>query len=494
MLKNIRRVLALLSFVAITALLLDISGALHLWLGWLAKAQFLPAVLALNFVAIAVLLLVTFVFGRIYCSVICPLGIMQDGFGRIGAWFRGKKPYRAKKEHKYVRYGVWALFVLSIIVGFHALVAILAPYGAYGRICQSIFQPVVVWINNMLADASAKAGDYDYYTRELWIRSIPTLVVAGVSLLIVAIIAIRGGRDYCNTICPVGTTLSFVSRFSLFRPVIDKSKCHGCRKCETHCKASCIDINTKTIDHSRCVDCFNCIDQCKLGALKYKFAYGRKKESAAAAAPSQTPDAGRRAFMSGAAFLVGAGAAKAAHGGLTPLDDKTAPVRKTPVTPAGSKSLKNMYDKCVACQLCIAGCPNNVLRPSSSFDHFMQPEMSFERGHCRPECTHCSEVCPAGAIEKISVAEKSSIQVGHAVWNKDLCIRVTKGVECKGCANHCPVGAISYVPLDPDDPDSIMIPAVNEERCIGCGACENLCPVRPESAIHVEGHEIHKTV
>jgi formate hydrogenlyase subunit 6/NADH:ubiquinone oxidoreductase subunit I len=118
--------------------------------------------------------------------------------------------------------------------------------------------------------------------------------------------------------------------------------------------------------------------------------------------------------------------------------------------------------------------------------------MSYERGYCRPECNKCSQVCPAGAIKPITVEEKSSIQIGHAVVNLDICVVNTDDVKCGNCASHCPVGAIKMVRKDPENNDSLMIPTVNEERCIGCGACENLCPARPLAAIHIEGHEVHR--
>lgn len=124
----------------------------------------------------------------------------------------------------------------------------------------------------------------------------------------------------------------------------------------------------------------------------------------------------------------------------------------------------------------------------------MQPEMSYERGYCRPECTKCSEVCPAGAIRPITVADKSSTQIGHAVYVYENCVINTDGVECGNCARHCPTGAIQMLPSIADDPNSPKLPVVNTERCIGCGACENLCPARPFSAIYVEGHENHRTV
>lgn len=121
----------------------------------------------------------------------------------------------------------------------------------------------------------------------------------------------------------------------------------------------------------------------------------------------------------------------------------------------------------------------------------MQPVMSYERGWCRPECTRCSEVCPTGAIKLIKREDKSSIHVGHAVWIKKNCVVLRDGVECGNCSRHCPNGAIDMVPYQTPDGE-VKVPAVDPERCIGCGACENLCPARPFSAIYVEGHEVHK--
>ncbi len=178
---------------------------------------------------------------------------------------------------------------------------------------------------------------------------------------------------------------------------------------------------------------------------------------------------------------------------LPPLDKKI-PERSTPLTPPGSLSACNMAQHCTACQLCVSACPNQVLRPSADLRKLMQPEMSYERGYCRPECTKCSEVCPAGAIRPITKADKSSVQIGHAVWVKKNCIPLTDGVQCGNCARHCPTGAIQMVPSIPEDKDSPKIPVINVERCIGCGACENLCPARPFSAIYVEGHERHRII
>lgn len=572
MLRKIRITLAAICFVAVTLLFLDFTGTLHLWFGWLAKIQFLPAVLALNFVVIAILLVLTLLFGRIYCSVICPLGIFQDCVSNLSSRRKGKKArFSYSKEIKWLRYGVLVLFVIALVAGLNALVALLAPYSAYGRMVQSLLAPVWQWGNNLLAWIAERQDSYALVTKDVWLKSLPTLIVAAVTFVVVVALAWRNGRTYCNTICPVGTTLSFFSRFAMFRPVIDKSKCKSCHACERKCKAACIDVDNHKIDYSRCVDCFDCIDSCRLGALKYRFAWGRgvgsgstgaktpqnapvgskmtsdeskngQNRSSAAPTPVAEPvvrqgsptaevtdngkgvstidatspvaepveatDKARRAFLVGGAAVIGGSLLssipmraeeeeikdKKRDGGFAEVLPKKAPNRKTPITPFGSESVEKFYKHCTACQLCVTVCPNNVLRPSSRLEHLMQPEMSFEKGYCRPECVKCSEVCPAGAILKITPEEKTEWKVGTAGVDYDLCVVNRDGVSCGNCAHHCPVGAIRMVRKNPNDEKSPRIPSVNEEKCIGCGACENLCPSRPISAITVNGYSVHHNV
>ena len=195
-------------------------------------------------------------------------------------------------------------------------------------------------------------------------------------------------------------------------------------------------------------------------------------------------------LVAGAATLKAA--AKTVDGGLAAIEDKQVPNRQTRLTPPGSLSIRQFAQHCTACQLCIAECPNQVLRPSDDLEFLMQPTMQYDRGYCRPECTRCSQVCPTGAIHPITREEKTSHQIGHAVWVKDNCLPVADGVRCGNCARHCPVGAIEMVPYEGDE--ETKIPVVNESICIGCGACENLCSARPFSAIYVEGYETHREI
>lgn len=499
MLRTIRLISALVFFVLITLLFLDFTGTLHAWFGWMAKIQFLPAILGLHIGIILLLVALTLVCGRVYCSVICPLGVFQD----IVSWLSGKRKknrFRYSPALTWLRYGVLGVFVLALIGGLSSFAALLAPYSAYGRIASGFFAPVYQWANNGLAYLAERAGSYAFYETEIWIKSLPTLVIAGVTAIILTILAARGGRTYCNTICPVGTVLGFLSKYSLFKPVIDTAKCNGCGLCARNCKASCINSKVHEIDYSRCVSCMDCINKCRQGAITYT----RRKPH-----PDSTPAKGtsataeqvndtRRAFLSTTALLAATAAVKAQEkkvdGGLAAIEEKKIPERAVQITPPGSLSARNFAQHCTACQLCVSVCPNQVLRPSGDLMKLMQPEMSYERGYCRPECTKCSEVCPAGAIHPITKADKSAIQIGHAVWIKENCICVTDQVDCGNCARHCPVGAIQMVPSDPENEQSIKIPVVNTERCIGCGACENLCPSRPFSAIYVEGHKMHRTV
>ena len=202
-------------------------------------------------------------------------------------------------------------------------------------------------------------------------------------------------------------------------------------------------------------------------------------------------DKGRRQFIATGALLVGTGLAASAQnmkldGGLAPVEPKQSISREPRLVPPGAGSVDSFYDKCTACQLCIQHCPNGVLRPSTDLDHFLQPQMGYEKGFCRPECTACSEVCPSGAIVKVNRDAKTLIRIGTAVVNPFICLAASGEEHCGNCARHCPTGAITMTQVG-----DTRRPVVAEEQCIGCGHCEYLCPVRPISAITVKGLQTH---
>lgn len=488
MLRKIRIIAATLCFALITLLFLDFTGTIHAWFGWLAKIQFLPAVLALNVGVVVLLIVLTLLFGRVYCSVICPLGVMQD----IISWFasrRKKNRFSYSPAKSWLRYAVLVIFIATLVAGFGAIALLVAPYSAFGRIAQNLFAPLWKWGNNLFAYIAERLDSYAFYSTEVTVGSWTTFAVAAATLIIVGILAWRNGRTYCNTICPIGTVLGLLSRFSLLKPIIDTEKCINCKLCARKCKAACIDIDNHTIDYSRCVVCMDCLESCNKGAIKYTMRKGSAK-------PAST-DTSRRNFIIGAGLLASS-AAKAQEmkldGGYATIIAKEPPFKNRALTPPGSLSARNMTAHCTGCQLCVAVCPTQVLRPSADLTTFMQPVMSYEQGYCRPECNKCSQVCPTGAIKPITVEEKSAIQIGHAEWVRKNCVVITDDVDCGNCERHCPTGAITMILSDYRDTKSRKVPSVNKHLCIGCGACENLCPARPFSAIRVKGYANHRTI
>jgi ferredoxin len=492
--KKIRTVAALVFFTVVTLLFLDFTGTIHAWLGWTAKIQFMPALLALNIGVVVALILLTLLFGRIYCSVICPLGVFQDGISNI-AGKRKKNRFRYSSAKSWLRYGILAVFAAAVVLGVSSVFILLEPYSIFGRMVSGLFAPLYQWGNNALGYLSEQTGSYTFYSVDIWLKSGITLSIGMGFFALLGFLAWRGGRTYCNSICPVGTALGFIARFSLLKPVIDTEKCNGCGLCARNCKASCINHKTHTIDYSRCVACMNCMGKCRQNALVYALP---EIQSRARLEKTGAGDSSRRGFLSIAILFTFHSVLKAQEkkvdGGLAAIEAKKIPQRATPLVPAGSHGLRNLAKHCTACQLCVSVCSNQVLRPSTNLAKLMQPEMSFERGYCRPECVKCSEVCPTAAINRITREEKTAVQIGHAVWIMANCVVIRDGVTCENCERHCPTGAIQLIPQAAEKSGSFKIPVINAERCIGCGACENLCPARPFSAIYVEGHENHRNI
>lgn len=487
--RRIRVALACVFFFGLTIMLCDVTGVTHKYLSWMARVQFLPAVLSLtagfSLAALAWVgftLLLTLLFGRIYCSTICPLGVMQDGFRRLGnllprKWRQSQRPTNARVQ-AYVRALVLFIFiVLSCLTLTAPLAHLIAPYSAFARMVQTLLAPLAGLVNNLLASAAAHYESYAFYPVEVWTRAGLSVGIALTTLLLIGGLAAWKGRWWCNTICPVGTVLGGVSRFALFRVEVDKDACIGCGLCQKKCKAECIDVENHRVDMSRCVDCFDCLDVCRHNAIHYRRA--SVKEEAA-----EPQNDSRRKFLTLTGAMAVAAGVKAQHaktdGGLAIIEDKQVPKRTRPVLPAGSYSVRHLAQYCTSCQLCISACPQHILRPSTSLTRLMQPEMDFTAGYCLTSCTRCADVCPTDAIRPIQKEEKTAIQIGCAYWLKKNCIMHTDGVHCGNCVRHCPSGALSLV-------EGQIV--VDGERCIGCGHCEYVCPARPFSAIYVEGLE-----
>ncbi|MBU0767914.1 MAG: 4Fe-4S binding protein [Proteobacteria bacterium] len=422
------------------------------------------------------LFLASFIFGRFYCSFLCPLGILQDIFIRI---FRGsRKRHFFQRPYHRVAYGLLVLTVVIAILGSFALVNLLDPYSLFGRIAAHPFKSLVLWINNMIVNVFEKFDIYALMVRKQHYIPFSILTVSIGSLGIVLAFSIISGRAYCNTICPVGTLLGIVSRFSLFRFVIDKKKCRSCRSCEGVCKAGCIDMDTLEIDPSRCVACFNCIDVCQKTALTYQ------TQLAIPSWGQWVPS--KRSFLVGTAAVGGTFLSALFPIRLSPLEAMQR--RQMPIMPPGSKSIAHFMQHCTACHLCVSVCPTHVMAPAYlayGVCGIMQPKLDYLQGHCDFDCNACGQVCPTGAIAPLLLQKKKLTRIGTVSLNKAKCIVYVKKKHCGACGEACPTHAIF-----PVKKGLVLFPEIDIDYCIGCGACEHACPTRPK-AITVTSEIVH---
>ncbi len=517
MLRKIRVALAVIFGILITLLFLDISGVLHKYFAFTAEWQFVPALLALNVVVLVALVLLTLIFGRVYCSVICPTGIFQD----VVAFFARKIKPRKKRKYTYssaktvLRWVILGIFIVGIIAGIAIIPALLDPYAAYGRMVAELLAPVYNGVNNLFVNALGDSN-YTFSTTEVWMKAGVSFGLAILTLFIIGYLAWRNGRTYCNTICPVGTIIGYLSKFSFLKIQIDPATCTKCGRCTRDCKASCIDFKNHMVDHSRCVACFDCIDSCRDNSIFYTRRLPEKKAPVAVTTDAAPADNSRRQFFATSLLIAGTAAQLKAQENKRsmikyPAIRKDRSERSVPVSPPGSGSHGNLNDKCTACLLCVAQCPDKIIRPSVNeygWTAIMQPTLSFEKGYCRTTCTACTDVCPTDAIQKLLPENKTKVAMGHAVYVRENCIVVKDDVNCDGCWRICPTDAITreyrdggaaYIePTGPDaDTNTVnlrLVPVVNKDKCIGCGACEYICPARPLSAIYVEGYREHLAV
>lgn len=500
------RVLVAVVFLALTlGLFLDFRdvGARRIADGVL-YLQFVPSLLrflgnaTLGAAGFLVVVALTLLFGRIYCSTVCPFGTLQDAIRRLSDARRriaGKKRprYAFSKPHEAIRYALLALTVLLLVGGSGLLLNLLDPFSNFGRILSNLAEPVVLAANNLVAVVAERLGIHAVY-QVPWPAVAPvSLGVALAMLLTAGWLSARHGRLYCNTLCPVGTLLGMVSKHALFRLRINPTACGNCGRCERVCKAGCIDFRKKTVDFSRCVGCGNCLAVCPDQALQLGRGQGKEPEAG-------TRSPGRRRFLIGlAATGMGLAAPKAMAApppGFLQSRPTTIPEERTgPVSPPGSQSVGHFTSRCTACHLCVAACPSRVLVPAFldyGLAGLMQPRMDFRSGYCNFNCTACSAICPSGAILPLPRERKQRIQVGTARFVKENCVVHTDNTNCGACSEHCPTKAVHMVPYLNMPDRKLVIPEVNEAICIGCGACEHACPTRPYKAIYVRGNPVHK--
>jgi ferredoxin len=463
------------------------------YINYLLFLQFVPSALkyfdlrtlaTAGFVAV---LLLTFLSGKTYCSFLCPLGIGQDLFSRIGGRIRKKfRRYGFKKPHTIMRYSLLtATLIVTVVWGIY-LLTLLDPYSIFGRFMTYFGKPGVIVINNFIAGILHK---FDLYTLDhITVKGyqLVAYTIPALFFILIGGLSLTKGRLYCNMICPVGTLLGLLSKISVFRIKFNESKCTRCGRCSVGCKSSCIDFLQHKVDVTRCVDCFNCINICTEKAISYGVVNLKKKEH-------ETDPEKRKFIAASLALLFGLPLISKGQDKSAPVPKKPSTVKENktyPVCPPGAGGIADMTKDCTACSLCISECPNGVLQPAVmqyGFTGMMQPVMDYHKSFCTYECTKCTEVCPTNALRPLVIEAKKLTQIGKVIFIKDNCIVKTEKTACGACSEACPTKATYMIPYE----GNLLIPEVNTEICIGCGHCEYACPTAPYKAIYVDGNPIH---
>jgi ferredoxin len=492
-LRKLRIVISIVFLVSLSLIFLDVKDYFPSWFREsFLFLQFVPSLL--NFITIAgwialgflVVGILTLLFGRVYCSFVCPLGILQDIITRISNLFRKKKRrFKFLKARNILRYSILAVVVIAAFSGFIIVLGWLDPFSIFGRFMTHMVRPFYIYINNGISSMLFGWGVYSLHPLDFRAYSWASMGVAAALITLVVWMSAAYGRQYCNTVCPVGTLLGFLSKFSLYKIRLDHELCNSCALCQHACKAGCIDTKEKTLDMSRCVACYNCLTVCKSNGVLYEPFFGSKL--------TETSDPSRRNFLAGSAslLLAAAGISKALAQPKAENPTLIPEQKEFPVSPPGSRSIDHFTSKCIACHLCVSVCPKQVLQPSL-FEYglkgFLQPRMDYHTSYCNFDCTLCGEVCPTGAILPLTLEQKHVEQIGKVVFIRRNCIVRTDLTDCGACSEHCPTKAVEMVPWR----RVLLIPRVHPEICIGCGACEFACPTEPYKAIYVDGNNVHQ--
>ncbi len=501
LLKLFRTIFSGIVFICFLLVFVDLKHLIpERWIEILLSVQFVPSVIkyfdtgTILSASFLIVLVLTFVTGKTYCSFLCPLGIAQDINSRIGGRFKKKfRRFGYRKPHTIVRYTLLAAVLIMTIFSSGYLLTLLDPYSIFGRGVLFFVQPLVSLFNNLLASLLEKFDLYSIARVNVVGYRLSAYIIPGLFFIIVGIMSFTKGRLYCNTICPVGTFLGLIAKISLFRIKFDKSKCSRCGRCAVSCKSSCIDFMKNEVDLSRCVNCFNCIKTCPEKAISFGFLSLKKEMPPSKDGGGEGMD--RRKFVAGSvAFAIGIpSTVRAQEANIIPTIESTVEEERSfPVMPPGSGDFESFNAKCTACSLCISICPTNVLRPSLKeygIWGMMQPVMNYGKGFCDYDCAACSEVCPTNALSLLTVEAKKSTQIGISHFIKDNCIVKIEKTACGACSESCPTKAVYLIPYE----GNLLIPEVDPSLCIGCGHCEYSCPMTPYKAIYVDGSPVHKT-
>ena len=441
---------------------------------------------------------VTLLFGRVFCNWICPYGTLHQFVGWLFNIGTGKSRIESNRYRDmfYFKYAI--LTVMLIMAAFGSLqIGLLDPICLMYRTFATVVAPAVDMGISSASNAMAAAGlDTQLLDNLKFAPGVEARVFLGSFWIGLVMIGLVGAnivipRFFCRVLCPLGAFLGVLSRYSLFRINRDVHKCTDCNLCLTRCEGAADQMGQVRL--SECFSCMNCIDDCPEDALSFTM-FGLDTKQVVAA-----PDMSRRRIVFAGISGVLAFPMIKIHG--VNIDKSFSPDL---IRPPGSVEESDFLAKCIKCDQCINSCPTNVLQPASfsegGIEALWTPVMKFRIGHCQLKCTMCSEVCPTGAIKKITVEEKlgkgdydetGPIRLGTAFFDIGRCLPHAMEIPCVVCEEVCPTSPKAIQTKDSEAKDvygNIIVlnkPFMVPDLCIGCGICETECPIKDSRAVYV---------
>ena len=434
--------------------------------------------------AISIIVL-TVIFGRVFCSWICPLGTLLDLWQRM----MPAKRYYQKKTFPEIRYSLLILTIISSLLGLQ-LVGFVDPFSLLFRGLTFIIDPLInlvivgffdyLYLNTPEYISSISEPIYQTLKRTiLAYQQVYFLSVFLTFCILLSIFALEliDNRLWCKKVCPLGALLSIISRFSLLKRLPQKL-CNKCNQCKDLCKMS--SFNSEGFQNQEnCTRCMQCVKTCSNNKIQFTFKLLKKT--------TNHTYISRRNFVN--STVVGC---------LLPLVNTIDAQKRLSnpylLRPPGAKKETEFQDLCVRCGECMKVCITNALQPTmleSGWSGIFVPRIIPRLGYCEFNCYLCGQVCPTGAIQFLNLKQKHKTVIGKAYFDKNRCLPYAKNTPCIVCEEHCPVydKAIKYNTVNVKNKDGKIIelkqPYVVYDRCIGCGICENKCPVKGEAAIRV---------
>lgn len=435
------------------------------------------------------------IFGRFFCGWVCPLGASIDIAGKL----KRRQELLSDSSNAGLRKGKFILLAAVLITAIFARQVAwpFDPIAMMGRFVSLNLIPAATGLINsafvfLIRDLGLEGILDDLYqalkSTLLGIKvgyfSHSGIILAYFVLVVGASVAIR--RLWCRAICPLGALYALASRVAPFGRIIDE--CNKCAGCGRSCRTGAI---RKDLSYSKgeCILCMDCVYTCPVRGVRFGFA-GRKATGGGGEALRQEGGMSRGKFLLLALSSIGMLAFKrpSQNGAAAPADSAV-------IRPPAALAEKDFIDRCVRCGNCMKVCITNGLQPAmleSGYGGLWTPQLVPEIGYCEYHCTLCGRTCPTGAIPPITLERKLKTRLGTAEIDKSICIPYAEGNECIVCQEHCPTPE-KAIALDYDPIEKVSLPRIVEDLCVGCGICQNKCPVRPARAVRVSPRHGQRT-